>query len=161
MDKRNKEALELKAERDKARKSKKQTPDATRSVLQAQSRLRKRLAEERKYLKENAPNMSAADKKQYMKNIEKLSRQMEGTGKEKYTLGNFAQFGGDKGSAARYDAAQTALEEKNKRRKAGLDTPPGAGKFKKGGVVKKKVVKKKSIDGIAKRGKTKLKRVKG
>ena len=62
MDKRNKEALALKAMRDKARKSKKQTPGATRNVLQAQSRLRKRLAEERKYLKENAPDMSAADK---------------------------------------------------------------------------------------------------
>ena len=126
--------------------------------------------------------MSAADKKQYMKNIEKLSRQMEGTGKEKYTLGNFAQFGGDKGSARKYDAAQTALEEKNERTKAGLDTPSGAGKFNKGGKVtkyrgggkvptyagmpmmakggmvkkkKKKVSKKKSIDGIARRGITK------
>ena len=182
MDKRNKEALALKAMRDKARKSKKQTPGATRNVLQAQSRLRKRLAEERKYLKENAPDMSAADKKQYMKNIEKLSRQMEGTGKEKYTLGNFAQFGGDKGSAARYDAAQTALEDKKKRTKAGLDTPSGAGKFNKGGEVmkynmggkvmdyagmpmmaeggmvkkkKKKVSKRKSIDGVARRGRTK------
>lgn len=180
--KRNDEALALKAIRDKARKSKKQTPGATRAVLQAGSRLRKRLEKERKYLKENAPDMSAADKKQYMKNIEKLSRQLEGTDKEKYTQGNFYMFGGKKSSAGQYDDAQTALEEKKKRTKAGLDTPPGAGKYNKGGKVmkynmggkvptyagmpmmadggmvkkkKKKVSKKKSIDGIARRGRTK------
>ena len=213
---RNREALALKAMRDKARKSKKQTPGATRNVLQAQSRLRKRLAEERKYLKENAPDMSATDKKQYKKNIEKLSRQMEGTGKEKYSQGNLYMFGGKKSSAAQYDDAQAALERKNKRTKAGLDTPSGAGKFNKGGTVKtysaggvtggadmkviakekethtkynvkpstdygkkkkKKIVKKivrknaggmikaykkgGSVDGVALRGRTKVKRVKG
>ena len=200
MDARDNEALALKAIREKAKKSKEQTPGATRITLQAGSRLRKRLAEERKYLKKHAPDMSAADKKQYMANIKKLSRQLEGTGKEKYSQGNFYMFGGKKSSAGQYDDAQTALEEKNERKKAGLDTPPGKGKFNKGGMVKKynmggrvptgqmprggqmpvsgevptyagmpmmadggvvpkkkkkKVSKKKSIDGVARRGRTK------
>ena len=60
---------------------------------------------------------------------------MEGTGKEKYT-GQFASLVEQRVSS-RYDAAQTALEDKKKRTKAGLDTPSGAGKMNKGGAVMK------------------------
>jgi len=54
----------------------------------------------------------------------------------------------------RFDAGEVPTTANTMDKLATQD--PGKTKFKKGGVVKKK-----SIDGIAKRGKTKLKRVKG
>jgi|TARA_R100000995_G_scaffold75244_1_gene44559 hypothetical protein len=71
-------------------------------------------------------------------------------------------------NSSNQDENDAAMKEQMRRLKAGkvptsantmdklATQDPGKSKFKKGGVVKKK-----SIDGIAKRGKTKLKRVKG
>ena len=156
--------------REDAKKSKKQTPDATRTTLLASKRLRDRLQGARDLIDEYSEGMPADTKKQYMQNVKTMSRMIEGqpvgTNLERpfKRTSVKSRLGKEETSSDRYTRIQDNLLDKKRNKMAGKD--PGEEKFKKGGVVKKKTVKKKavkkkSIDGIAKRGKTKLKRVKG
>ena len=163
--------------RKEAMESKKQTPDQTAYTLKAGSRLRSRLKGARQEIEKYSKDMPADTKKQYMQNVTKLSRMIEGQPtspnskteyKSDFTPRNLAgqtykagatALGRKETTGDRYMRVQRNLLNKKSDKMAGKD--PGEEKFKKGGVVKKKAVKKKSIDGIAKRGKTKLKRVKG
>tara|TARA_R110000824_G_scaffold254871_2_gene443856 strand:+ start:893 stop:1408 length:516 start_codon:yes stop_codon:yes gene_type:complete len=151
--------------REDAKKSKKQTPDATRTTLLASKRLRDRLQGARDLIDEYSEGMPADTKKQYMQNVKTMSRMIEGqpvgTNLERpfKRTSVKSRLGKEETSSDRYTRIQDNLLDKKRNKMAGRD--PGEEKFKKGGVVKKKTAKKKSIDGIAKRGKTKLKRVKG
>ena len=172
--------------RKEATESKKQTPGQTAFTLKAGSRLRSRLEGARKEIARYSKDMPAGTKARYMENVKKLSRMLEGQPtspnnkteyKSDFTPKNLAgqtykagatKLGRKETTGDRYTRVQSNLLNKKKDKMAGKD--PGESKFNKGGMVKKNaggmikaykkggVVKKKGIDGIAKRGKTRATR---